>query len=433
MTDSSSKARLPRRIVRTRGALAAAALWIVALASAQAHAQVTMRVRVPAATPADSVYVAGGFNGWNPANPAYRLTREGDGEYAITLPADVRGPIEFKFALGSWERVETDSAGGGVSNRRFTIPAAGATTWTGSVGGWQDPAKIQPRKSTRRPGVSVIDTAFAIPQLGRTRRVWVYLPPDYATSDKRYPVLYMHDGQNVFDDSTSGFGEWGVDETMDSLFAAGDPGAIVVAVDHGGQKRLDEYSPWRNARYGGGEGDAYVDFLAQTLKPYIDRRYRTRTDRLSTAVAGSSMGGLISLYAILKYPEVFGRAGVFSPALWFSEQNYAYARAARPPLPGTRIDFVVGVREGDTPEVYVHDQRRMIDTLAAAGYRVGVQVDSAVRADGTHQEWFWRREFPRVYLWLMGRAVPPPVPMSAGSRSHDIRRRCRDTTAAGSC
>jgi predicted alpha/beta superfamily hydrolase len=382
--------------------IAALVLALVASASASAaEAQLTMRVRVPAGTPDTAgVYVAGSFNGWNPANPAYRLTRDGDGEYSITLPADVRGSIEFKFARGTWDRVETDSAGGGVGNRRFDIPASGSAAWSGSVAAWQDPAKVRPRPHTATASVSVIDTAFAIPQLGRTRRVWIYLPPGYAASDRRYPVLYMHDGQNVFDAATSGFGEWGVDETLDSLRAAGDRGVIVVAIDHGGSKRLDEYSPWRNARYGGGEGAAYADFLVHTLKPFIDRRYRTLPDRLNTGVAGSSMGGLISLYAILKYPRVFGRAAVFSPALWFSDSIYALARAAPPPLPGTRIWFVTGAHEGDTPDVYVNDQRRMIDTLAKAGFRVGAQVGSAVRADGEHREWFWRREFPLAYRWL---------------------------------
>ena len=369
------------------------------LLASTSKAQLTLRLRVPPSTPADSVYIAGSFNVWNPGNPDYRLTRGGDGEYAITLPESVRGPIEFKFTRGSWEKVEVDSAGGGVANRRFFVPASGAATWTGAVAGWQDPSKIAPRPHTATSSVSVLDTAFSIPQLGRTRRVWIYLPPDYATSHRRYPVLYMHDGQNVFDNATSGFGEWGVDETLDSLYARGDGGVIVVAVDHGGNKRLDEYSPFRNPRYGGGEGDAYVDFLARTLKPYIDRRYRTMPDRLHTGVAGSSMGGLISLYAALKYPEVFGRAGVFSPAFWFSEQNYAFARAARP-LPGTRLYFVGGAREGDQPALYVEGQRAMIDTLRAAGFQVGTQMDAMIRADGTHQEWFWRREFPYAYQWL---------------------------------
>jgi metallo-beta-lactamase class B len=379
----------------------------MALLASGADAQLTVRLTsVPAGTTRDSgVYIAGNFNGWNPGNPAYRLAADAEGRYALTLPADVRGPIEFKFTGGSWERVETDSAGGGIQNRRFTVPAEGAATWTGSIGGWQDPAKIPSRPHSATASVSVLDTAFAIPQLGLARRVWIYLPPGYATSGRRYPVLYMHDGQNVFDAASSGFGEWGVDETLDSLHARGGPDAIVVAVDHGGRRRMDEYSPWKNARYGGGDGDPYVDFLARTLKPYVDRHYRTLPGPGSTGIAGSSMGGLISLYAGLKYPEVFGRVGVFSPALWFAADSIlAYARHARP-VAGQRFYFVTGAHEGDTPEVYVNDQRRMIVTLAAAGFRVGVQVDSAIRADGTHAEWFWRREFPLAYRWLF--ADPP--------------------------
>ncbi|HSU14578.1 alpha/beta hydrolase-fold protein [Longimicrobium sp.] len=413
-----------------RRAAAAAVLALLAV-STGARAQLTMRVRVPAGTPdTASVFVAGSFNVWNPANASYRLTRTGDGEYSITLPADVRGGIEFKFTRGSWERVETDSAGGGVNNRHFIVPAEGAAAWTGAVAAWQDPAKIQPRAPSRTASVAVLDTAFAIPQLGRARRVWIYLPPGYASSNRRYPVLYMHDGQNVFDNATSGFGEWGVDETLDSLRARGDRSVIVVAVDHGGAKRLDEYSPWRNARYGGGEGGVYVDFLVNTLKPFVDRRFRTLPDRLDTGIAGSSMGGLISLYAVLKYPRVFGRAGVFSPALWFSDSIFAMARAARPPLPGTRIWFVTGAHEGDTPEVYVNDQRRMIATLAASGFRVGAQVDSAVRADGQHSEWFWRREFPLAYRWLFASPTTGNGDASAGRR-HARRTRHPRATPTG--
>jgi predicted alpha/beta superfamily hydrolase len=414
-----------RRAVRAAGVAAALSFVVGVVPGA---AQLTLRVTVPAGTPADSVFVAGSFNGWNPGNPAYRLAANVEGEMEITLPADVRGPIEFKFARGSWERVEVDGAGGGVSNRRFTIPAGGAATWRGTIGGWQDPAKIPPRRHTATASVTVLDTAFAIPQLGRARRVWVYLPPGYATSGRRYPVLYLHDGQNVFDAATSGFGEWGVDETLDSLHARGGPDAIVVAVDHGGTRRMDEYSPWRNARYGGGEGDAYVDFLVHTLKPYVDRHYRTQPNRASTGIAGSSMGGLISLYAGLKYPEVFGRVGVFSPALWFAPSIFAYAHRPRTPArAGQRFYFVTGAHEGDTPEVYVADQRRMIDSLSAAGFVVGTQVDSAVRADGTHAEWFWRREFPLAFRWLFAPArtyaAPPARPRRATSHPSATRPR----------
>jgi predicted alpha/beta superfamily hydrolase len=383
------------------------------LAAAPAAAQLTLRVTAPADSADAPVYVAGSFNGWNPGADAYRLARQPDGSWSITLPAEVRGRVEFKLTRGGWDSVETDSAGGDVANRAFLVPAAGEATYRGAVARWRDPANPPRRVSTASPNVTVLDTAFAIPQLGRTRRVWVYLPPDYATSGRRYPVLYMHDGQNLFDAATGFSGEWGVDEALDSLHAAGDPGVIVVAVDHGGQHRLDEYNPWTHPRHGGGEGAAYVRFLAETLKPYVDARFRTLPDRAHTGIAGSSMGGLISLYAVLEHGDVFGRAGVFSPALWIAPEVFPAARRPRGTRPSPRISFVTGGQEGDDPAAYAGDQRRMVETLGEAGYRVGREVDAVIRPDGTHAEWFWRREFPAVYRWLFaegdeGRRVPPP-------------------------
>ncbi len=163
--------------------------------------------------------------------------------------------------------------------------------------------------------------SFIIPQLNRERRIWMYLPPDYEVSNEAYPVVYMHDAQNLFDETTSYSGEWSVDETLDRLFKDKNLKLIVVGIDNGGEKRLDEYSPWKNEKYGGGEGDAYLDFVVNTLKPYIDNNFNTLKDKTNTAIIGSSMGGLISHYAALKYPEVFGKIGVYSPAFWFSPRN----------------------------------------------------------------------------------------------------------------
>jgi len=373
------------------------------------RAQVTLRVIVPANTPATTpIFVAGSFNQWNPGAAEYRLTARTGGQYAITLPPSVRGPIEFKFTLGSWDVVEQDSAGRDVPNRAFTVPSAGTASYAATVARWRDGSPRPLAATSTTASVSVLSDSFVMPQLGRTRRVWLYLPPGYATSQQRYPVLYLQDGQNVFDARTSFAGEWGVDETLDSLRALGDAGLIVVAVDHGQQRRFDEYSPWPNAQYGGGQGDGYVDFLVRTLKPYIDRQYRTLPDRAHTGVAGSSMGGLISLYAGLKYPDVFGRVGVFSPAFWVAPEIYAAARHATP-RSGTRIYIVTGGQEGDTPGVYVHDHQRMIDTLAAAGFVIGRDVRAVVRPDGKHAEWFWRREFPAAYQWLFQDAPPQTV------------------------
>lgn len=363
----------------------------------------TIGLIAPPSTPATAtIYVAGNFNGWNPGSPAFALKRHNDGRFSIVLPDSVRGPIEFKFTLGSWNSVELTESGGDMPNRGFVIPATGPASWGGSVAMWRDDSKPAVRPSTSRPTVTIVDTAFLMPDLGRTRRLWLYLPADYATSSKRYPVIYMHDGQNVFDNATSFAGEWGVDETLDSLQALGDYGAIVLATDHGGTHRFDEYYPWKNAKYGGGEGDRYVDFLARTLKPWVDRHYRTKPDRLNTAVVGSSMGGLISLYALIKYPQVFGRAGVFSPAFWVAPELYGFARAGKPARPDPRIYFVIGGHEAANAEEaasYVEKQRLMIDTLMATGYQP-TEVRALVRPEGTHSEGFWRREFPAAYQWL---------------------------------
>ncbi len=284
---------------------------------------------------------------------------------------------------------------------RKTLLLAGLALMTATAGAQTPSAE---KTSTASPSVSVLSDSFAIPQLGRTRRIWLYLPPDYASSAKRYPVLYMQDGQNVFDAATSFAGEWGIDETLDALQSHGDSGAIVVAIDNDGAHRLDEYNPWHaaNPKYGGGEGDAYVEFLVHTLKPYIDAHYRTRPDRGNTGIAGSSMGGLISLYAALKYPEVFGRAGVFSCACWIARpQILEYARKARPLQPLPRLYFVAGGLETNDGE-QAHDQELVVDSLIAAGFPVRTAIRSFVPAGGRHSEWFWRREFPAAYRWLFG-------------------------------
>jgi alpha-amylase len=398
------------------------------LPAGPARAQVTLHLtHIPSSTPAGTViYVAGTFNGWNPGAYGYALSAQSGGGYTITLPTSVFGRIEFKFTLGSWETVELDSAGGDVSNRSFTVLDSGPAVYTGTVMRWRDGPPRPPPAHSTTASVTVLDTAFVVPQLGRTRRIWVYLPPDYGNSHTRYPVLYLQDGQNVFDAATSFAGEWGVDESLDSLAARGDPGVIVVAVDHGGPRRMDEYSPWRNPTRGGGEGDAYVDFLVKTLKPWLDRHYRTRPDPPHTGVAGSSMGGLISLYAALKYPGVFGRVGAFSPSLWFAPAIFSYARRAHPRR-DTRVYLVMGGQEGDTPELYVRDAQHMADTLRAAGFRT---VESVVRPDGAHSEWFWRREFPAAYQWLFGDTAPrqsrsstrrfPPAAWSRGAVCYEI-------------
>ena len=375
---------------------------ILVLLAGAAHAQVTLRITaVPANTPANAIiYVAGTFNNWNPASAAHALVYDAaDRSYAITIPAP-SGTMQYKFTRGSWATVETNASNGQIPNHTFNGPVLQPITVLHQVLNWEDlagPSGGGPTASTAAANVSVISTTFAMPQLGRTRRVWLYLPPGYATSGRRYPVLYMQDGQNVFDARTSFSGEWGVDESLNLLAAGGqDPtGCIVVAVDNG-PNRLDEYSPWNNPQYGGGQGDLYVDFLVQTLKPYIDSNYRTLPGREHTGIAGSSMGALIATYAALREPTVFGKVGVFSPAYWFARQQlFQYVRQ-RPANPNTKFYFVAGTTESSTMVTHMNAMR---DSLQRGGVPTA-NLSYNTRTDGQHAEWYWRREFPAAYSWL---------------------------------
>lgn len=366
---------------------------------------IRFEVTVPGGLPeGEKIFVAGTFNDWNPGASAYQLRGKNDTTYAITLPDVPADEHEFKFTLGTWERVEVDRSGADVGNRTVAVPSDRGITYTSRVYGWRSAGESWPLpNSTATASVSIMDPAFPMDPLDRTRRVWIYLPPDYDTSERSYPVLYMHDGQNLFDAATSYADEWGVDETLDSLHAQGHPGLIVVGVDNGDERRADEYSAWRNERLNaGGEGEAYIQFLVETLKPHVDARYRTQTGPETTGVMGSSMGGLVSLHAMIKHPDVFGAGGIFSPAFWFAPAIFDAASSIEP-RPFSRIYMVTGAQEtaeGEPDNVYVRDHESMTQMLLKAGFERGETLQVHVRADGKHREWFWRREFPAAVTWM---------------------------------
>lgn len=236
-----------------------------------------------------------------------------------------------------------------------------------------------------------------MPQLDRNRKVWLYLPPDYETSTKNYPVIYMHDGQNVFDAETAFAGEWEVDETLNALFEQGDHGAIVVAVDNGVDLRLDEYSPWANPEYGGGDGEAYIQFIAETLKPYIDENFRTLPEAEHTALIGSSMGGLISTYGGIEEAETFGKIGAFSPSYWFAlDELNAYVASSTADLTESRMYFVASVNESATMASNVYAMQELLEAKGLPEANSLVKIDSY----GGHNEAYWRGEFSAAYQWL---------------------------------
>jgi predicted alpha/beta superfamily hydrolase len=240
--------------------------------------------------------------------------------------------------------------------------------------------------------VWIIDNAFYIPQLHRYRRIWLYLPEDYSRSRRAYPVLYMHDGQNLFEGWSSFAGEWGVDETLDALKAR----CIVVGIDNGGDRRMNEYS-YHDNEHGPAEGKQYLQFIVETLKPHIDKTYRTLEDRANTYMAGSSMGGLISFYACLHYPAQFGGAGVFSPSFWLVPgiREDVLEMATGNSEYRQRFFFYAGGKEG---EGLADGVRAMAELLREQGqYSVEVKVDPG----GKHEEAAWGKQFARFYRWMM--------------------------------
>jgi predicted alpha/beta superfamily hydrolase len=215
------------------------------------------------------------------------------------------------------------------------------------------------------------------PQLKNRRVVDVYLPASYA-SGVRYPVVYLQDGQNLSDPDTAFAGTWNLDATIDRLAWRGID-AIHVGVHNAGRNRIAEYSPFPDPRHGGGEADAYLAFLVETLKPRIDRLFRTRPDRDSTAILGSSMGGLVSLYAYFRYPSVFARAGVMSPSIWFGQGAIVdFIRDAR--VTRGRVYLDVGTSEGAGT---LRDVRRLGRLLVRKGFRRRRQLSSAGAASAS--------------------------------------------------
>lgn len=239
---------------------------------------------------------------------------------------------------------------------------------------------------------NVSSFSIAVPQLNSMKKIWLYLPENYKTTTKKYAVVYMHDAQNLFDKNTSFAGEWAVDETLDSLKAQ----VIVVGIEHGNDKRIDELTPFINEKYGGGKGDNYLEFIVNTLKPHIDSVYRTKSNAKNTIIFGSSLGGLISYYGVLKYPEVFGKAGVFSPSFWFSDEIYEMTEKSEKIK--AKIYFLCGDQES---EDMVPNLKKM-ETLLDRNRCYCLHLDkSVIVKQGQHNEKLWREGFKEALKWLL--------------------------------
>jgi predicted alpha/beta superfamily hydrolase len=363
--------------------------------------------RVPDNTPAGAtIHLAGDFNGWSPNAPDARFERDG-----LTLAVRVRGlsagqRVAFKVTRGSWATVERDDAGRDIPNRAVTFDPAHPITAL-YVERWAD---LAAPASTRSGDVRVL-RGVPIPQLGRARDVWVYLPPGYDAGSARYPVMYLYDGQNVFDARASAFGnEWRVDEALEAMHHEGrHPGVIAVAVANG-PERPCEYNVFAGDPHPGcadrsALGDRTNAFLVETLKPRIDREYRTLPERASTAVVGSSMGGSMAVRLGFSRPDLFSRVAALSPSyqntLTASPGMPDFVRAQRPSLPfrlHQDIGSVERIRDLG-PDLLARNMMAVRDAARAAGL---VEEDNRalVVPGAVHDEPAWAARIGEVLAWL---------------------------------
>ena len=376
-------------------------LFLLLFPSLHSFAQFTLRIEITA-TPSthkeDGVFAAGNFNGWKPGDNQYRFSKEHD-KLILEIKNLSADTYQFKFTRGDWQKVESTNSGIDVENK--TVKLVADSTVQYAVAGWKDD-HVAPKKHTASANVHVLDTAFFIPQLDRKRRIWIYLPKGYIESKKHYPVMYLQDGQNLFDELTSAFGdEWGVDECLDSLIAKGKPASIVVGIDNGGATRMNEYNPyefiWKDStttKTFAPQGDEYLSFMVKTLKPFIDKHYRTLPSKENTIIAGSSMGGLIAYYAAIKYPGVYGKAGIFSPAFWTAPHINELTDSVTNKLTG-KFFFYIGEKEGKS---FVEDMTQLAEKL---GTNSDAMIYTLIDAEGKHQENAWRKWFAEFYVWMM--------------------------------
>ena len=359
--------------------------------------RVTFEVVSPALPDSAAVFVAGShpaLGGWAPDR--VRLSSRGGHLWRVTIKVASGSSLEYKYTLGSWEREAADSAGRAGANLVARITSD--TTLRTTVPRWRTGARerkldgqvtgtLRVHRMPEREGVPARDLT-------------VWLPPGYdASPARRYPVLYMFDGQNVFDPATSSFGtDWAADEAADSLIRAGAIEPLIIVGMASTAQRNAEYLP-------GPRATAHMQQVIDEFKPFIDATYRTRPGRESTWIGGSSAGGIAAFMYVWERPDVFSRALAVSPAF------------QAPAGSGLALDYVATVRAAaqaprdvrvyiDIGDVGLEDQLRpgvdrMLEALRAKGYRDEVELRFVPAPGAEHNELAWRRRLPAARVWLL--------------------------------
>ena len=339
------------------------------------------------------VYITGNFNKWNPRDQNFILTETIKNTYSIDIE-NINLPeiIEYKFTRGGWGNVEIDRFGNITPNRKITKESIKTED---IVEKWR--VNWAPFKDEFFPIVEIISEKFFIPQLNKTRKIWALLPYNYHQSKESYPVLYLQDAQNLFNEG-SAFGNWEIDKKMSILAEYGRGDVIIIAIENGSEDRIKEYVLDYDSITENAEGKKYIRFLADTLKPYVDSVYRTKQEREFTGIGGSSLGGLVSIYSGFLYPEVYSKLMIFSPSLWLNPANDFPQMNFKNPY-----DIKVYLYGGEEEGSEMTERMQLFEkTMEGWENSTSMQFEFkiSINPEGKHQEFFWSQEFPRAIEWL---------------------------------
>lgn len=364
--------------------------------------RITIYLTAPDSTAAtDTIHVVGNFNDWQTSGMGAVQAKKSGNYYVASIP-NSQEPIFYTFLKNkSWQHAPAQAYGKGMCTFAFD-PQATGTRIDAKFPAWGGDKPTEAIRSSMVGNIEILDDIM-IPQLQRNRTIRVYLPPSYANGNRSYPVLYMLDGQNVFDRKTSYSGEWQVDEALERLFAKqGQKEFIVVAVDNG-PKRMSEYSPWPFV-YGDthfhAEGKPMMDFIVETLKPQINQRYRTLQQSQYTGLAGASLGGMMAIYGAMEYAQHFGFVAAFSPSLSIHNSdgvNVLFNGLKQT----TKIKNVVVYADMGLAEYGDYD--KMNDFVALLQQKVSDQADLHIVKDdlGRHCEASWAERFPAAIGYFL--------------------------------
>lgn len=336
-------------------------------------------------------YLSSEGNGWKSGDTAF-MFKNINGKYILSFIYNSKYFIQCKVNRGDDRKYECTSEGYGTPNRLYEVKSD--TTFVLTVEGWTD---LVEKKHTVSKNVKILSDSFAVKSLNTTKQISIYLPPNYKSSKKRYPVIYMNDGEMLFDQVYTDNGkEWKLDEVLDSLNQKGKGEFIVVGISSG-ENRFAEYSPYETKKLKEPKGKIYLSFVITELIPYVNKYFRTRTGPENTSIGGSSMGGLISLFAALEYPDVFGAAAVFSPAYWNSISTDSLKSEILNKYQSikSKIFLYGGGSEGIST---LPSTLKEIQSSLSGNKKVKTFL--LINQEGQHQEKYWTEPFKQFVLWL---------------------------------